>query len=329
MWQQLPVLATDQATAATSRKRFMHKIFIHEVGPRDGLQVENKLVPMEEKIRWIEGLFASDIDIIQLGSFVHPKKVPQMADTDALFEHFSEAGKKPENVTLSGLVLNEKGLERGLVCGAEMFCMGVSASETHSQKNTGMSPTEAQVRIISMAKDALAAEKKVQASVQSAFGCGFEGPVAKVKVLDIVKAYLDAGIRNISLADTAGHAQPEQVEELFGAIRQLDPDVEMACHFHNTYGLGLANCYAALKSGVTYFESAFGGLGGCPFTKLPAGNVSTEDLVHSLQRMGLRKDIKLDALLDVARQVGAFFDRELPGFILKSGSIVDFHGKVG
>jgi len=280
-------------------------------------------------MRWIEGLFASGIDIIQLGSFVHPEKVPQMADTDALFRHFSESGKKPENVSLSGLVLNEKGLERGLACGVEMFCMGVSASETHSRKNTGMGPAEAQARIIPMAKEALAAGRKVQASVQSAFGCGFEGPIPKNRALDIVKAYLEAGIRNISLADTAGHAQPEQVEELYGAIRQLDPTVEMACHFHNTYGLGLANCYAALKSGVTYFESAFGGLGGCPFTKLPAGNVSTEDLVHSLQRMGLRKDVRLEALLDVARQVGAFFDRELPGFILKSGSIVDFYGRGG
>ena len=251
-----------------------------------------------------------------------------MAGADALFKHFSETGKKPENVTLSGLVLNEKGLKRGLACGVEMFCMGVSASEIHSQKNTGMTPAEAQTCIISMAKHALTAGKKVQASVQSAFGCGFEGPIPNDKVLDIVKAYLDAGIRNISLADTAGHAQPAQVEELYDAIRQLDPDVEMACHFHNTYGLGLANCYAALKSGVTYFESAFGGLGGCPFTKLPAGNVSTEDLVHSLQRMDLRVDVKLEALMEVARQVGAFFDRELPGFILKSGSIVGFQGGV-
>ena len=117
------------------------------------------------------------------------------------------------------------------------------------------------------------------------------------------------------------------MEELYGSIRELDPDVELACHFHNTYGLGLANCYAALKSGVTYFESAFGGLGGCPFTKLPAGNVCTEDLVHSFQRMGMRQDIKLDVLLNVARQVSTFFDRELPGFILKSGSIVDFKGQ--
>lgn len=305
----------------------MNKIYIHEVGLRDGLQAEKTTVPLEEKIRWMEGLFASGVDIIQLGSFVHPQKVPQMADTDALFRHFAEGGKKPGNVTLSGLVLNEKGLERGLACGVEMFCMGVSASETHSQKNTGMTPAEAQARIIPMAKQALSAGKKVQASVQSAFGCGFEGPIPSAKVLDIVKAYLEAGIRNISLADTAGHAQPAQVEDLYGAIRQLDPEVELACHFHNTYGLGLVNCYAALKSGVTYFESAFGGLGGCPFTKLPAGNVSTEDLVHTLQRMGLRKDIRLDILLDVARQVSAFFDRELPGFILKSGSIVDFQGR--
>jgi len=305
----------------------MNKILIHEVGPRDGLQVEKTSVPLEEKIRWIDGICASGIDILQLGSFVNPAKVPQMADTDILFQHYR--ANKPTGVTLSGLVLNEKGLERGMACGVEMFCMGVSASETHSQKNTGMTTAEALSRIVPMAKEAMAAGKKVQASVQSAFGCGFEGPVDRGKVLSIVQAYLEAGIHNISLADTAGHAQPLQVEDLYGAIRVLDPSVEMACHFHNTYGLGLANCYAALKSGVTCFESAFGGLGGCPFTKLPAGNVSTEDLVHSFQRMGIRKDIKLDILLNVARQVGKYFDRELPGFILKSGSIVDFHGQAG
>jgi hydroxymethylglutaryl-CoA lyase len=299
-------------------------ISIHEVGPRDGLQAEKMAVPLAEKIRWIEGVCAAGIDIVQLGSFVNPEKVPQMADTDTLFNHF--AGHKPAGMTLSGLVLNEKGLERGLACGVDMFCMGVSASETHSQKNTGMTPAEALRRIVPMAKQVMAVGKKVQASVQSAFGCGFEGPIEQGKVLDIIKAYLDAGIRNVSLADTSGHAQPQQVEDLYKAIQALEPSVELACHFHNTYGLGLANCYAALKNGVTTFESAFGGLGGCPFTKLPAGNVSTEDMVHSFQRMGLRKDIKLELLLEVARQVGSYFERELPGFILKSGSIVDFQG---
>jgi hydroxymethylglutaryl-CoA lyase len=303
----------------------MDKVIIHEVGLRDGLQAEKLTVPSEQKIRWIEGLFASGVEIIQIGSFVHPEKVPQMADTDALFTQFS--ANKPDHVTLSGLVLNERGLERGLACGVEMFCMGVSASETHSQKNTGMTSSEAQARIVQMAKQALRAGKTVQSSVQSAFGCGYEGPIAKEKVLKIVASYLEAGICNISLADTAGHAHPQQVEDMYGAIRQMDAGVKLACHFHNTYGLGLANCYAALKSGVSYFETAFGGLGGCPFTKVSAGNVSTEDLVHSLQRMGLCREIQLEALLDVAHQVSAFFDRQLPGFILKSGSIVDFQGK--
>jgi hydroxymethylglutaryl-CoA lyase len=303
----------------------MNKIIIHEVGPRDGLQAEKAAVPVETKIGWIEGICAAGIDIVQLGSFVNPERVPQMADTDALFRYF--AGKSPSNVIFSGLVLNEKGLERGLACGVEMFCMGVSASETHSRKNTGMTTSEALRRIVPMAKQALAAGKKVQASVQSAFGCGYEGRVAQEKVLEIVRSYLNAGIHTISLADTAGHAHPIQVEDLFGMILELDPTVELACHFHNTYGLGLANCFAALRSGVTSFESAFGGLGGCPFTKLPAGNVSTEDLVHSLQRVGLRKDIRLDLLLDVARQASVYFKSELPGFILKSGSIVDFQGQ--
>jgi len=296
-------------------------VFIHEVGPRDGLQVEKSPVPLAEKVRWVKGLLASGVDIVQLGSFVNPEKVPQMADTDQLFHHFRQPGAKPANVTLSGLVLNEKGLERGLECGVELFCMGVSASETHSRKNTGMSPEEAQNRIVAMAKRALKEGRRVQASVQSAFGCGFEGAVSDSKVLTLVQAYLEAGVKNISLADTAGHAQPLQVEELFDRIRDLDSEVEMACHFHNTYGLGLANCFAALRAGATFFESAFGGLGGCPFTKVPAGNVSTEDLVHSFQRIGLRRDIDLEALLAVARRVGAFFDRELPGLILRSGSI--------
>lgn len=302
----------------------MQELIIHEVGPRDGLQVEKQPVPFEHKVAWVEGLGAAGVDIIQLGSFVNPEKVPQMADTDRLFAHFSAAGNRPGKAVLSGLVLNEKGLERGMACGVDMFCMGVSASETHSRKNTGMSPDEALARIVPMATQAMAAGKKVQVSVQSAFGCGFEGPIPPDRVLGLVKQYLAAGVKAISLADTAGHANPMQVEELFGAIRALDPTVEMTCHFHNTYGLGLANCWAALRSGVRSLESAFGGLGGCPFTKQPAGNVSTEDLVHSLQRMGLRRDIDLGKLLEVARAVGTFFGRELPGFVLKSGSIVDF-----
>ena len=285
---------------------------------------KNRSCPLRKKIAWVDGLLASGIDMIQLGSFVNPEKVPQMADTDKLFIHFNQPGKKPAGAVLSGLVLNEKGLERGMACGVDMFCMGVSASDTHSRKNTGKSTEEAVGQIIAMAQAAMKAQKRIQVSIQSAFGCGFEGAIPPERVLAIVDKYLAAGIRNISLADTAGHAYPQQVESLYGEIRKRDSQVELACHFHNTYGLGLANCYAALRAGVKYFEAAVGGLGGCPFTKVAAGNVCTEDLVHSLQRQGMIMDINLDKLMETARDVGRFFNRELPGFILKAGSIVQF-----
>jgi len=302
----------------------MTAIKIHEVGLRDGLQIEKQIVPMEKKIAWVERVLASGIDMVQLGSFVNPEKVPQMADTDRLFVHFNQPGQKRSGAVLSGLVLNEKGLERGLACGVDMFCMGVSASDTHSRKNTGKGTEEATGQIIAMAQAAMKGQKRVQASIQSAFGCGFEGAIPQQRVLSIVDRYLAAGIRNISLADTAGHAYPPQVETLYGEILKRDSQVELACHFHNTYGLGLANCYAALKAGVTYFEAALGGLGGCPFTKVAAGNVCSEDLVHSLQRQGLANEINLEKLMETARDVGCFFNRELPGFILKAGSIVNF-----
>ncbi len=299
----------------------MDKILIHEVGMRDGLQMEHDVVPTDQKIKWIEEILQSGIDILQIGSFVHPKYVPQMADTDELFRHFSQPDIKPSNILLSGLVLNEKGLERGLSCGVDMFCMGVSASETHSQKNTRMSVDEALRRVIEMGKTARQEGKIVQTSVQSAFGCGFEGPISPDKVLHIVEAYLDAGFKNISLADTAGHANPRQVKKLFSAILGKDSTIECTCHFHNTYGMAMANCYAAWQAGVVAFEASFAGLGGCPYTAIAGGNVCTEDLVHMFQQMGQCREIRLEPLMGVSRDAAKYFARELPGMLYRTGKI--------
>ncbi|MBN1633715.1 MAG: hydroxymethylglutaryl-CoA lyase [Ignavibacteria bacterium] len=299
----------------------MKKIFVHEVGPRDGLQIEKEIVPTDVKIKWINELSKSGIDIIQIGSFVNPKRMPQMADTDELFKYFNFPENKPENVILAGLVLNDKGLDRGLACGVDMFCMGVSASNTHSQKNTGMTTDEALNVIIKMGKKALEAGKKVQVSVQSAFGCGFEGKIPKEKVLNIIQKYVDAGFKNISLADTAGHAFPSQVEDLYNEVFEIGMDLNMASHFHDTFGLGMANVYAAYKSGVNYFESSFAGLGGCPFTAVSSGNVCTEDLVHFFNRMGLRNDINLESIIEVTKQASEYFKRTLPGIIHRTGKV--------
>ncbi|MEW5806827.1 MAG: hydroxymethylglutaryl-CoA lyase [Acidobacteriota bacterium] len=322
-------------------------IVIHDVGMRDGLQVEKPIVPTELKMKWIQNLIESGVDIIQIGSFVHPEKVPQMADTDRLFAHLawqirqnsrtaidpgliSDQQTKPDSetkqgsVVLSGLVLNERGLERGMACGVELFCMGISASDTYSRKNTGMSSGEALKRILVMAKRALDAGKKVQVSVQNAFGCSYEGLVHEEAVLKIAKQYLDAGLKNISLADTSGHAHPQQVERLFDtAMNQgaKSGQAEFACHFHETYGLGLTNCYAAMKTGVRYFETSFGGLGGSPFSARSSGNICTEDFIYFLQRMNLRLDVDLDRIIEITKDASQFLNRALPGFLHRIGRL--------
>jgi hydroxymethylglutaryl-CoA lyase len=297
----------------------MSDVIIHEVGMRDGLQVERAVVPTETKIAWIDRLVAARVDAVQVGSFVNPAVVPQMADTDAVFRHY--AGRRPPHTRLSALVLNEKGLERGLAAGVEDFCMGVSASDTHSRRNTGMSTTEALGRILRMARMAEDAGAAVQLSVQSAFGCGYEGAIPPERVLELAWNFLDAGFRTISLADTAGHATPAQVKMLFGALLRTADDAVYACHFHDTYGLAMANAAAALDAGVQSFEAAFAGLGGCPFTALAGGNLCTEDFVHLLQRMGRRPDIALDRILALAQDAEQFFDRPLPGVVHRTGPI--------
>jgi hydroxymethylglutaryl-CoA lyase len=299
---------------------FMKDLVIHDVGMRDGLQMERKIVPMDIKINWIEKLIESGVKFIQVGSFVNPDKMPQMKDTADIFSHFKQSNIV-QDVCLSALILNEKGYERAVSAGVDMICMGVSASDTHSMKNTGMTTDEATDRIINIAKEAIKSKQNIQVSVQSAFGCGFEGAIDENKVYSIVEKYLDAGITKISLADTAGHANPAQVKRMFNKINTLNGDIQIACHFHNTYGMGLVNTLTAIESGATYIETAFGGLGGCPFTKLASGNVSTEDFVHMMQNMDKLTGIKLGSLISLSEEASAFFDKQLPGYVYKAGQI--------
>jgi hydroxymethylglutaryl-CoA lyase len=296
-------------------------LIIHEVGLRDGLQVEPVIVPTRKKIEWLKKLIVAGVKYIQVGSFVHLQLVPQMADTEDVFKVIRKCKDLPDDLVLTALVLNEKGLARAYDTKPDKILMGVSASETHSLKNTKMTVEEATLRIIAMAKGAVSNGFSVQVSVQSAFGCGFEGKISEEKVLTIVKKYFDAGIMNISLADTAGHATPNAVSKLFSKIIELNPEAVLACHFHNTYGMGLLNVMAAITSGVTFIETSFGGLGGCPFTKVAAGNVATEDVVHLLNRTGYSQNIDLDNLIELSKDAANFFGKELPGYIYKTGPI--------
>ncbi|MCX7909226.1 MAG: hydroxymethylglutaryl-CoA lyase [Ignavibacteria bacterium] len=291
------------------------EIFIHEVGLRDGLQMESEPVPTITKLQWTETLVEAGIDIIQLGSFVNPKIMPQMADTDELFQEIKP--KKNGKTKFSGLILNEKGFERALKADVDLICMGVSASETHSKKNTGMSVSEALERIVNIAKEAIKLGKDIQVSVQSAFGCGYEGEIPEERVFQICERYFSEGINKVSLADTSGYAFPQKVERMYSRLQKMNPDAEFACHFHNTYGLGMVNTYVAMQNGVKYIETAFGGLGGCPFTKQPSGNVCTEDFVYMLQKMGLRNDINIGKIISVTKYACGFFVKDLPGYVYK------------
>lgn len=299
----------------------MQKIIIHDVGMRDGLQNETVVVPFEKKIEFLKLLLQSGIEYIQVGSFVNPKVLPQMADTDEIFAYVKNNNLKPDNVILTALILNEKGMERAFTAGVDRILMGVSASETHSMKNTRMSVTEATERIIAIAKECQSAGYPVQVSVQSAFGCGYEGKVPEENVLSILDKYFNSGINTISFADTAGHATPKQIISLFSKAKIMNPDVVIAAHFHNTYGLGMLNVQTAIDCGATFIETAFGGLGGCPFTKVAAGNVATEDAVHYLQRAGYIIRIDLQKLIELAKNVSEFFGKPLPGYVYKTGPI--------
>ncbi|MFN8012232.1 MAG: hydroxymethylglutaryl-CoA lyase [Holophagaceae bacterium] len=297
----------------------MRPVLIHEVGLRDGLQSERQIVPTALKADWLGRLIEAGLDLVQVGSFVNPAKVPPMADTDELFRRFRD---RPRGRTrLSALVLNEKGLERALDCGVDLVCAGASASETHSQRNTGVGTAEAVARVLAIADAARKAGLEVQASVQSAFGCGFEGPVGETRVMGMVAAYVQAGLRHVSLADTAGHGHPAQVAAYVRRILALCPEAEVTVHLHDTYGLGMANAYAAMEAGAAALETSFGGLGGCPFTKVAAGNLATEDLVHGLQQAGQRLDLRLDRIIGVAQEAAMALGRELPGRVYRTGGI--------
>lgn len=283
-------------------------ILIEETAPRDGLQNEAFLLTVPQKIRLIEELVACGFRRIQVGSFVNPRAVPQMADTGEVLRRL----RKEPGVIYRALVLNEKGLERAQGCGAAHVGVFVSASETHSQKNSGCDVEEGLRRACAVVRRAKAAGISVQAGVMNAFGCRFEGRVPEDRVLSLAASLAEAGADELCLADTSGLANPLQMERIVGeALRTFA--LPLGLHLHDTFGFGLANVYAAWKLGVTRFDGACGGLGGCPFIPGAPGNIPSEDLVHLFHAMDVPTGIDLEKLIAVRRSLESTFQRSLPG----------------
>jgi hydroxymethylglutaryl-CoA lyase len=285
------------------------KMHIIEVGLRDGLQAEATIIPTAQKLRYIEQLIDAGIRRIQVGSFVHPTKVPQMADTDALCQQLEPL----HGIDFSGLVLNAKGLERLSDAGLRAVDMGISVSDTHSIKNTGQPVAVKLAEMLTMIDRARELGLVVRAGVQCVFGCVYEGAIDPQKVVDIVRQYMAQGIDELSLADSTGMANPKQIADMLTLIKPIVGDTPIVLHLHDTRGLGLANALTAVQHGVIGLDTAFGGLGGCPFIQGATGNIATEDTVNMLEAMGVTTGVDLKKVAQVSQHIAETLGKPLNG----------------
>lgn len=285
------------------------RVVIEEQGLRDGLQSEKTFVPTEKKLALIEAVVAAGVRRVQVTSFVNPKLIPQLADAEALCAGLA---RRP-GVIYSGLVLNVKGIERAAAAGLTHVAASISASDTHSRKNANASLAEARARFAEMVRTGKARGLTVRGGLQCVFGCRFEGAIDPQVVFDIVREQLDQGVDEIALADSTGMANPRSIAEICGRVRELAADRPVVLHLHDTEGKGLANALAALAVGITHFDTAFGGMGGCPFIRGATGNIATEDFVCMLDQMGIETGIDAARLAAVSRELEAFFGRPFSG----------------
>jgi len=286
------------------------EVIVEDEFLRDGLQNEKRLFSVEEKLAFLTALEEAGCRRIQIGSFVHPEWVPTMANTDELFTHVA---RKP-GVIYTALILNKAGLDRALAVDVRHLSISVSASETHSRKNTNRGVDEGRARIAPVIEKALSEGVAVRAGIQSALGCGFEGAIDPRVVLDIARQWSDIGAKEINLADTAGLANPRQVFDLCRRVRDaIDPSCALSLHLHDTRGMGIANMVAGLQAGVRIFDAALGGLGGCPFVPKATGNIATEDVAFALGEMGLETGIDWRALKPAIARAEDILGRRLPG----------------
>ncbi len=290
------------------------QVEVVEVGPRDGLQNEDVLLGSAAKVAYIEALIAAGLKRIEAVSFVHPGKVPQMADAEAVM-----AGvPRPPDVRYAGLVVNRRGLDRALAVGVDEVNVIVVATETFCQRNQGMSIAEAITSFEGIAGAAHAAGAGVTLTVGASFGCPFEGEVDPAQVAEIVRRCIGAGVDEVCLADTIGVGVPRDVRRLTQAVREVTA-APLRFHFHNTRNTGYANAIAAVEAGAAALDSSSGGIGGCPFAPAATGNIATEDLAYALRRSGVQTGIALDRVLTASQYVGECLGHPGPALLGRAG----------
>ncbi|MEE1876956.1 hydroxymethylglutaryl-CoA lyase [Altererythrobacter litoralis] len=292
-----------------------------EVGPRDGLQNEPDIISTEVKLALINRMLDYGARRLEVASFVHPQRVPQMADAEAVIAGLPDRA----DATYIGLTLNKRGVLRGLATrdggkrGIDQVGCVLVASDTFGQKNQGQTIAEGIAENRDMIRFAKAEGMRAQVTISAAFGCPFEGEVKPATVLAIAEEIAAEEPEEIALADTIGVGIPAQVSELFAELGELlEGRIPMRAHFHNTRGTGIANAWAACQAGVRIFDASLGGLGGCPFAPKATGNIATEDLIYMMERSGIDSGVDLDAAITTNRWFAERLGRELPSMVARA-----------
>lgn len=290
-------------------------IILCEVGPRDGLQNEPKILSVEEKVALIDGIADAGFPVIEVGSFMHPKAVPQMANTDDVFRAITPR----DGVEYRALIPNARGVSRAIDCGCKKVKLNVSASRAHNIANLNRTPEESVAGFKEACDLALENDIAISGSISMPFGSPWEHKIPVADVLSIIEAYIAVGITEISLSDASGMAVPSQVYDIAQLVTQKYPQVTFWLHFHNTRGLGIANILAGMLAGIQRFDTSFGGVGGCPFVPGAAGNVTSEDVVHMLDEMGIQTGIDIDKSIAVSKKIVDLLGHPTDSYILRAG----------
>lgn len=292
------------------------KVRVVEVGPRDGLQNERVILPLEAKVNFIVALAAAGFAVVEAGAFVRPERVPQMADTDAVFRCLPVTGR----TVFSALVPNRRGMERAAECGAKEVAVFTAASEVFARENINMTIDESLAAFREVVAMARSFGCRVRAYVSTAWWCPYTGRVPPEHVRRVAISLRDMGCYEISLGDTIGWATPGEVAALLDLLGRDLPHAAIAVHFHDTRGTALANVLAALECGIATVDASAGGLGGCPYAPGASGNLATEDLLHMLHGMGIHTGVDLNGVAGASRSVATLLDHPLPSRYLQGAS---------
>ena len=288
---------------------------IVEVGPRDGLQSEPEILSTRSKAKFINRAIEAGVRRLEVASFVHPKKVPQLADAEALLAELP----LQKDVSYIGLIMNERGLDRALTTPVHEIGMVVVATDTYNQRNQGVSTDESIDAWLKIAARAKANGKIANVMISSAFGCPFEGEVSPSRIVDIAKRVAEAEPAELGIADSIGVAVPNQVTELLGMLQEALGVIPLRCHLHNTRNTGLANAQAAIDAGAISIDASIGGIGGCPFAPAATGNIPTDDLLYMLNRSGIKTGISLEKIIATSKWLEEELGRSIPAMLPKAG----------